>query len=83
MNSGITGKNVFPKKEKVDAVKQSYPAGCRVELVRMDDPYVNIPKGTKGTVTGVDDIGTIHVHWDSGHHLGIAYGEDVCRKLEG
>ena len=33
MNSGITGKNVFPKKEKVDAVKQSYPAGCRVELV--------------------------------------------------
>jgi len=25
--------------------------------------------------------GTIHVRWDCGSGLGIAYGEDSCRKL--
>ena len=29
----------------------------------------------------VDDIGTIHVDWDCGSGLGIAYGEDVCKKV--
>jgi hypothetical protein len=65
----------------VRILKELYPKGCRVELIRMEDPYAKIPEGTKGTVTGVDDIGTIHVHWDSGHHLGIAYGEDECRRV--
>ena len=34
--------------------------GDRVELVHMDDPQAP-PVGTCGTVTGVDDMGTIHV----------------------
>ena len=29
----------------------------------------------------MDDAGTIHVRWDCGSGLGIAYGEDSCRKL--
>ena len=37
--------------------------------------------GTKGTVVCVDDIGTIHVHWDNGSSLGVAYGEDRCRVI--
>lgn len=69
-----------PSQKVIDKLKEEYPQGCRVELIYMDDPYTKIPKGTKGTVTGVDDIGTIHVHWDTGHQLGIAYGEDQCRK---
>lgn len=27
----------FPSKETVERIKTAYPAGCRVELVRMDD----------------------------------------------
>ena len=46
----------------------------------MDDVFAP-PPGTQGTVRGVDDIGTIHVEWDSGSSLGVAYGEDVCRKV--
>ena len=65
----------------VERLKQEYPKGTRVELIYMNDPYRDIPAGTKGTVTGVDDIGTIHVNWDSGGCLGIAYGEDSCKKL--
>jgi hypothetical protein len=37
----------------------------------------------KGTVAGVDDIGTIHVNRDSGSSLGIAFGEDECQKIGG
>ena len=68
-------------KKVLDQLKAEYPSGARVRLVSMEDPYVSIPIGTKGTVRNVDDIGTIHVHWDTGHHLGIAYGEDECEIL--
>lgn len=47
----------------------------------MDDPYRKMIPGEQGTVTGVDDIGTIHVAWDCGSGLGIAYGADECRRI--
>ena len=66
-------------KEALQALRERFPKGTRVELVQMDDPQAP-PIGTKGTVIGVDDIGTIHVKWDSGSGLVVAYGEDICRK---
>ena len=48
----------FPSKETVERIREEYPAGTRVELVRMDDPQAP-PVGTTGTVRGVDDIGSI------------------------
>ena len=36
---------------------------------------------TKGTVIGVDDIGSIMVAWDNGSGLSVAYGADVCRVV--
>lgn len=70
------------RRETVERLKQQYPVGTRVELVRMQDEYRNLAPGEKGTVTGVDDIGTIHVNWDCGSTLGVAYGEDMCRKID-
>ena len=69
-------------KKLLEDLRERYPEGTRVELVRMEDPQAP-PVGTKGTVTAVDDIGTIHVNWDTGSSLGIAYGEDQCRVLVG
>ena len=69
-------------KKQIENIREQYPQGTRVELIRMDDPQAP-PVGTKGTVIGVDDIGTIHVKWDTGSMLGIAYGEDQCRVLVG
>ncbi len=70
----------FPSKETVERIRKEYPVGSRVELVQMDDPQAP-PVGTKGTVRGVDDIGSIMVAWDNGCCLSVAYGEDFCRKL--
>ncbi|EJX05594.1 hypothetical protein EVA_06296, partial [gut metagenome] len=63
------------------ALRQGFPTGCRVELLQMDDPQAP-PIGTKGTVIGVDDIGSILVSWDNGCGLSVAYGADICRRLE-
>ena len=61
-------------------LRERYPAGTRVELIDMFDERA-VPSGTRGTVSGVDDMATIHVDWDNGSTLGVAYGEDHCRKL--
>lgn len=70
----------FPSRETVEQVRTEYPAGCRVELVRMDDPQAP-PAGTLGTVLGVDDTGSVLVHWDTGSGLSVVYGEDFCRRI--
>ena len=67
-------------KEELQALRERFPHGKRVELVQMDDPQAP-PIGTKGTVIGVDDIGSIMVRWDNGSGLSVAYGEDICRKV--
>lgn len=69
-------------KEIVERLRKEYPVGAKVELIHMNDPYRVMPVGIKGEVTGVDDIGTIHVSWESGCHLGVAYGEDSCKRIE-
>ena len=70
----------YPSKAVVEVLRRQYPVGTRVELVRMADPQAP-PIGTKGTVLGVDDIGSIMVAWDSGGSLNVVYGEDICRKI--
>jgi len=62
--------------------KATYKPGMRVELVEMDDPYRQMPPGLKGTVTGVDDAGTIHVNWDNGSSLGCVE-TDIVKIVEG
>lgn len=70
----------FPHRETVEHIRREYPAGCRVELLCMDDPQAP-PVGTKGTVIGVDDTGSIMVAWDGGGSLHVLYGVDECRKV--
>ena len=67
-------------KEALQALRERFPRGTRVELVQMDDPQAP-PVGTKGTVRGVDDMGSIMVSWDNGCGLSVTYGEDICRKV--
>jgi len=74
---------VFPRKEVVEAVRARYPEGTRVELVSMNDPYSKLKPGDRGTVKSVDDTGTVFVSWDCGSGLGVVYGEDKIRILEG
>lgn len=73
--------NNFSSRETVERIRKQYPVGCRIELLRMNDPQAP-PIGTKGTVRYVDDIGSLGVAWDNGSSLQVVYGEDLCRKLE-
>ena len=68
------------KRETVERLRKEYPAGCRVQLVKMDDPQAP-PVGTCGSVIGVDDIGSIMVNWDNGCGLSVTYGEDYAVKI--
>ena len=70
----------FPSRETVERIKREYPAGTRVELVKMDD-FQAPPAGTKGTVLGVDDTESLIMAWDNGSGLNVIYGEDIVRKL--
>ena len=69
--------------EMLKQLKQCYKPGSRVKLIQMRDPYTNLRQGDQGTVSFVDDIGSIHVNWDRGSALAVVFGEDQCVKIEG
>ena len=69
-------------KAALGGLRRRYKPGTRVELLQMDDVQAP-PIGTKGTVLGVDDIGSIMVAWDNGSGLSVAYGADLCRVVSG
>jgi hypothetical protein len=66
--------------EQLEQLHKQYPNGTRVELVQMDDIQAP-PAGTRGTVYGIDDTGSMLVHWDNGSGLNVIYGEDIVRKV--
>lgn len=65
----------------LNRLKERYPVGTQVELIHMNDPYVSMPSGLKGTVSAIDDTGTIFVNWENRSYLGVVYGEDSIRKI--
>ena len=49
--------------------------GRRVRLVRCNDRLSRIREGAEGTVSSVDDLGTLHVDWDDGTRLGLVWAD--------
>jgi hypothetical protein len=47
--------------------------GKRVRLVRCTDDYTTLRPGALGTVSDVDDMGTVFVRWESGSNLGLVH----------
>lgn len=68
-----------PNKEIIEKLRKEYPHGSRVKLLAMDDAQAP-PVGTLGTVIGVDDSGSLMVHWDNGSSLHLLYGVDKYMK---
>lgn len=60
----------FPPKQELERLRKKYPAGSRVKLNHMSDVQAP-PPGTLGTITYVDDAGSIGVHWDNGSNLSL------------
>ncbi len=55
--------------------------GQRVRLIATSDPYTTLRPGVLGIVAFVDDLGTVHVDWDTGSNLGLIPGEDSWETL--
>jgi len=53
----------------------------RIELVSTTDMFTQLHPGDKGTVTHVDDLGTVHINWDNGSSLGMIPDEDTIKKI--
>ena len=62
-------------------IKEAYPAGTRIRLNTMNDPYDPVPSGTEGSVHFVDDSGQIHMKWDNGRTLALVPGLDSFTKI--
>lgn len=72
---------MFIDQKTLEKLREEYSLGTRVKLIRMEDQQAP-PLGTKGTVCGVDDIGSIMVSWDNGSGLNVVYGEDYCQRID-
>ena len=72
----------FPTREQVERIKTRYPAGTRIRLDHMDDPYAPIPSGTEGVVQAVDDAGQLIMKWDNGRSLSLIAGEDCFSIIQ-
>lgn len=77
-----THQTVLPKNPNVNELKLMFPMGTKIELIHMDDKQAP-PPGTRGIVTSVDDLGTIHISWQTGSTLGLVYGVDKFKVIEG
>ena len=60
---------------EIDLIKKEFTPGMRLVLHEMKGES-NMYDGLEGTVTAVDDIGQIHVHWDNGSSLALNFEED-------
>lgn len=79
---GVLIMHRIPTRAQVERIRTAYPAGSRVELIRMDDPYTHLREGDQGTVIGVDDMGQIMVNWDRNSSLSLIPGEDEFRRVK-
>jgi hypothetical protein len=68
-------------KEELTLLRGKYKPGTRVKLLQMDDPYTKLKPGDRGSVTGVDDLGSVCVAWDCGSSLSILFDVDLCRII--
>ncbi|MDJ0335358.1 DUF4314 domain-containing protein [Salinibacterium sp. G-O1] len=55
--------------------------GARIALTHTTDEHTRLQPNTMGTVLHVDDLGTVHVRFDTGETLGLISGEDEWRSL--
>jgi hypothetical protein len=64
-------------------MKDKLKTGDRVELIKTDDTWTKLDKGSKGTITKVEeDQDLIWVKWDNGEKLALLVGIDKFKIIK-
>ena len=71
----------FPNEQQIKALREHYPAGTRIRLIHMKDPFAPVPPGTAGEVSYIDDAGNIHMVWENGRTLSLIESVDVFEVI--
>lgn len=74
---------LLPLKESAERkfYKNAYPAGTKIKVLKMYDPYP-VPNGSVAVVDMVDDDPQIHCTFENGRHIAVKPGFDVFRKIK-
>ena len=64
-------------------MKVNVEVGDRIELLDMEDTFTRLEKGSKGTVTEIEeDQELIWVKWDNGEKLALLKGIDKFKVIK-
>lgn len=72
---------IITDRQELAKLKETYPEGTKVRLINMEKEPQMKP-GITGIVTDIDDIGQIHVNWETGSTLALVPGIDAFEKVE-
>ena len=74
-------KTPFPNEHEIAALRQKYPHGAMLRLIRMVEDPNPIKPVTVGEVDFIDDAGNIHMIWRDGGSLSLIPGADEFEVL--
>jgi hypothetical protein len=69
------------RENEVTKIREKFPIGSTVELVKFEDPYTTLPIGMRGTVESIDDIGQIRVNWNE-KKSGLGFMPNELKKID-
>lgn len=67
-------------RKRVEALREKYPAGTRIELISMYGE-ADMEQGLTGSVDFVDDIGQLQMTWDNGRTLALDARKDSFKTI--
>ena len=68
--------------ERLNEIKEKYPVGTKIKLLKDMDDKFPVKAGTIGEVKYIDDMGSLHMRWDTGSSLALILDVDKFKVIE-